>query len=155
MFMQIAGTLRVTPQMASTRSGETSQDGDNGGNGNGSSNNPYLTRLTTLFPAEGLSLYGLAQGLFGGGSRDLAIASTIILVLLAFVRFFATRDKKTNKVQWLGVVIALISYVLWVFTVGGNFDFINDTPMKIDQKWATFGAAVWTIIVPLVYRGEE
>jgi amino acid transporter len=152
--MQIAGTLRVSPQMASTRASKAEGDDDKDG-GTEQSNNPYLTRLTTLFPAEGLSLYGLAQGLFGGGSKDLAIASAIILVLLAFVRFYATRDKKTNKVQWGGIAIALVSYVLWVFTVGGNFDFFNAVPMKLDQKWATFAAAVWTIIVPLVYRGEE
>jgi fatty acid desaturase len=152
--MQIAGTLRVESQKASI--GQTKVNGeDDQGNDNGQSNNPYLTRLTTLFPAEGLSLYGLAQGLFGGGSQDLAIASTIILVLLAFIRFYATRNQKTNKVQWGGIAIALISYVLWVFTVGGNFDFVNADPMKPDAKWATFGAAVWTIIVPLVYRGEN
>jgi hypothetical protein len=108
----------------------------------------YLGRLMKLIPAEVVALYltfrELAEGWIG-------VWSSICLGLVIVVRVFGT-TVPGKPVQIKAVAISAVSFVLWVYAIGGHFLRwqLPDSPTGV----ISVAIGVWTFIVPMLYRGD-
>lgn len=106
---------------------------------------PWLARLVKLVPAEIVAVYlagrPLAQTRYAG-SWPVAC-----LVLVVIVRAWGTSSRRGP--QWVSVAISAVSFVLWVYAMGGRFLTYN-----VDVNLAALGVLVWTTLVPVFWRGE-
>jgi len=106
---------------------------------------PWLARLVKLVPAEIVAVYlagrPLAQERYAGGWP------VVCLVLLVIVRAWGTSDRRGP--QWVSLAISAVSFVLWVYAMGGRFLTYN-----VDVNLAALGVLVWTTLVPVFWRGE-
>jgi hypothetical protein len=105
----------------------------------------YLTRLVKLIPAEVVALYLTFKEV---AADWLAIWATVCLVLVVIVRALGTSG--ANKpVQWGAVVVAAVSFVLWIYATGGH---IIDVTLPAGVISAAIG--LWTFVVPWFYKGD-
>ena len=106
---------------------------------------PWLARLVKLVPAEVVAVYlagrPLAQEHYAG------TWPVACLVLVGIVRAWGTSDRRGP--QWVSVAISAVSFVLWVYAMGGRFLTYN-----VDVNLAALGVLVWTTLVPVFWRGE-
>ena len=106
---------------------------------------PWLSRLVKLVPAEIVAVYlagrPLAQERYAGGWP------VVCLALVVVVRAWGTSDRRGP--QWVSVAISAVSFVLWVYAIGGRFLTYN-----VDVNLASLGVLVWTTLVPVFWRGE-
>ncbi len=126
----------------------------------------YLERLVALVPAEVISLY-LALVNFAAGSTapgEGGLENTPLhglaflgLVLVVFVRIMGTRvlfpgadGKQKWDIEWPLVFISAISYIIWVYATGGSF--VNGDTELIGGFFIGVAVAVWTFLVPYLYR---
>jgi ABC-type proline/glycine betaine transport system permease subunit len=111
----------------------------------------YFERLMKMIPGEVVGLYIVGSGLVPSENRwTLTIWTLFCLVAVVVVRAWGTADP-TQQLgpQWTAVVISSVSFLIWVYSMGGPF--------------AAYGIAVpyigsllvlaWTFFVPLVYKG--
>jgi len=105
---------------------------------------PWLARLVKLVPAEIVAVYlagrPLAQARYAG------TWPVACLVLVVVVRAWGTRDRRGP--QWVSVAISAVSFVLWVYAMGGRFLTYN-----VDVNLAALAVLVWTTLVPVFWRG--
>ena len=110
-----------------------------------SSIDPWLTRLVKLVPAEIVAVFlagrPLAQERYAG---QWPVAC---LTLLVIVRALGTSDRRGP--QWVSVAISAVSFVLWVYAMGGRF-----LSYTVDVNLASLAVLVWTTLVPVLWRGD-
>jgi hypothetical protein len=114
------------------------------------SQDEYLSRLMKLLPGEIVALYTLGAALFKDdivGQRFCIAASLVTLLVL---RSLATRSNVTGIPQWLSVAISAVSFVIWLFVLGGPVESVFNYKMS----YAVFAMALWTTIVPVFYKGD-
>jgi hypothetical protein len=72
------------------------------------------------------------------------------LVAVVVIRVWATSDKKRGvSPEWVAVLIATVSFVIWVYSLGDVFD----QALHIwDPLLASLLVLGWTFLVPLVYK---
>ena len=70
----------------------------------------YYQKLTTLFPAEALAIYGTGTAIFGTAN---VVVVAVGLVVLLTLRIVANQEASGPKVDWRAVVVAVVSYLLW------------------------------------------
>jgi hypothetical protein len=111
----------------------------------------YYERLLKLIPAEVVGLYLIGVGIIPSGVRiGLAAWAAACLALVVLVRAGATRDPGASLgPQWAAVVVAAVSFVVWVYALGGPF-----AAYHIAIPWVgSLAVLVWTFVVPYFYRG--
>jgi hypothetical protein len=137
----------------------------------------YMERLVKLVPAEAVAVYPLlfneAKSLaeFGNRARAIALVSWIILAIVIVLRWQATATPERGA-QWAAVAVAAISYIIWVYVLGGHFGVegwlhpwlpaaSGDPSAAPDPDMAKFKGLIgslalvsWTLVVPAVYKGE-
>ena len=120
---------------------------------------PYYERLIKLIPAEIISIYMIGKGVIPStqaSSSETAswIWAGVCLLLLLFFRIKASSSSgKIADAQWPSVFISLISYLIWLYNMGGILD-----SMSFYEHYKYIGALailVWTFLVPYFYKGEE
>jgi hypothetical protein len=111
----------------------------------------YLDRLLKLIPAEVVGLYLVGGGLIPPNQPSVIAAWAIVcLAGVVALRAYATTDQDNGKPpQWVPVSISAMSFVIWVYTLGGPF--------------AAFGLFIpyigsllvlaWTFFIPIFYKG--
>jgi hypothetical protein len=112
----------------------------------------YLDRLLKLIPAEVVGLYLVGNGFIPVGERmGLAIWAAVCLIAVITVRVFATSDPQQNlSPQWAAVLISAISFIIWVYTMGGPFEAFG-----YHSAWiGSLAVLIWTFFVPIVYKGS-
>jgi hypothetical protein len=113
----------------------------------------YIGRLVKLIPGEVVSIYLVGTGIIPAGqSFGLAIWAAVCLGLVVVVRAYSTSDPaKHLGPQWPAVIIAAISFVIWVYTIGGPF-----TAYGLAVPWAgSLAVLVWTFLIPYIYKGND
>ena len=113
-----------------------------------SSPDQYLARLVKLVPSEVVALYLAFKEV---AATWLGIWATICLVLVVFVRAFGT-NQQGKGIQWGAVVVAAVSYILWVYATGGyilQFHLPESAPGII-----SVAIGVWTFLIPYFYQGD-
>lgn len=107
---------------------------------------PWLSRLLKLVPAEIIAVYlagrPLAQARYSGGWP------VVCLGLVVVVRAWGTSDRRGP--QWISVAISAVSFVLWVYAMGGHF-----LTYPVDVNLASLGVLAWTTLVPVLWRGDR
>ena len=85
-----------------------------------------------------------------------------VLLLVILLRWQATRDNNGNP-QWGAVIIAAISFFLWVPTMGGTFGILE---FATSAQWIHWPESVkefipqvllmfWTIVIPAFYKPQN
>ena len=130
----MSATLRISTTARSAEVGKPAGPAD-----------PWLGRLVKLVPAEIVAVYlagrPLAQANYAGQWP------LVCLALVVIVRAWGTHDRRGP--QWISVAISAVSFVLWVYAMGGRF--LN---CGVDVNLAALGVLVWTTLVPVFWRGE-
>lgn len=148
--------------------------------GEGDSSEPsgsYMERLVKLVPAEAVAVYPLlfneARGLADPGNRARAIAlvSWIILAVVIVLRAQATSVPHRGP-QWVAVIVAAVSYAIWVYVFGGHFGvegwmqgFLpglatdpaappDPDAAKLKNLIGSLALVCWTLVVPAIYKGD-
>ena len=113
--------------------------------------NFYLDRLLKMIPAEVVSLYWVGSGFIPADqSIVLTIWAVVCLVGLVLVRAYGTADTAQNKpTDWVHVAISFVSFVIWVYSLGGPFAAFN---LHVPYLGSLLVLA-WTFFVPIFYKG--
>jgi hypothetical protein len=111
----------------------------------------YLERLVKLIPAEVISLYLVGKGIIESERYPLLGWTLFCLVAVVLVRLYGTADPTENKPPQLpAVLIACISYLVWVYSMGDVF-------VTFGMHFSKIGSLLvlgWTFVVPYVYQGD-
>jgi hypothetical protein len=113
----------------------------------------YIGRLVKLIPSEVIGLYLLGVGIIPADQKPaFAIWAAVCFLLVILVRAYATSDQASGlKPQWIAVAISAISFVIWVYTLGGPF-----ADYGLYQPYiGSLAVLVWIFVVPFFYKGEE
>ncbi|GAA3972387.1 hypothetical protein [Mucilaginibacter dorajii] len=113
---------------------------------------PYYERLVKLIPGEIISIYVTGQGIIPKGNNTaLWVWSAVCLVLLVVLRAFGTRsDTSVSTAQWPAVLISAVSFIIWLYTLGGVFATLSFYQSYIGSLLVI----TWTFIIPFVYKGD-
>ncbi|MGE0627742.1 MAG: hypothetical protein AB7O43_07925 [Hyphomicrobiaceae bacterium] len=150
---------------------------------------PYMSRLVKLVPAEAVGLYPFLMQQANtltpaDGSPRYAVyfAAWVLLLVVIVLRWRATSDPGQGA-QWGAILIAAVAFFIWVHVMGGDFGFerllpqafqpegmgvtrgplpdgATSTPASMNpediKKFVSNTALVtWTMLAPVVYRGDE
>lgn len=105
-----------------------------------------------MIPGEVLGLYLVGSGVIPNGNRDYLLAWTIVCALAVVVsRAFGTRDAARNRpVQWGHVTVSTLSFVIWVYSMGGPFiAYLGDAYKPFVGSLLVLG---WTFFIPFFYE---
>jgi hypothetical protein len=101
-----------------------------------------------LIPSEVLTLYVAGKQMAPDYIEFWAVTC---LLLVIPIRIWGTKDNnERKKIQWPSVIIALISFFLWVLAIGDSFPIIPD----FDRQLIGLAILLWTTVTPMVYRGD-
>lgn len=110
----------------------------------------YFSRLIKLIPGEIVALYTFGIAIFKGDMTGQIVCAAASLVALLILRSLATRSSVSGNPQWPAVVISAISFIIWLFVLGGPIeDFF-----KVDSRMAAFIMALWVTVLPYLYPGS-
>jgi hypothetical protein len=112
----------------------------------------YLARLVKLVPAEVLALYMTFKAPMEKEAQ-LALWGLICLGLVLVVRTAATYQKGA-RVQVAAVVVAAVSFVLWVYGMGYEIAWLAPFLTWLRPPFNSIAIAVWTFLVPYLYKGD-
>lgn len=126
--------------------------------------NSYFNKLVTLIPSEAVGVY-LALYAIGKGSAATYPENdqwpfwiSIICLVLVFVsRIFGTKKTGYSTIshfattQKVGVIVASISFIIWLYAMGHEFAGIEIKQQRIIQG----AVIIWTFVVPFVYKGDK
>jgi len=102
----------------------------------------YKDRLLKLIPSEIVAAYMVLAGIIPLTSAKWGtlIVSIILLILVPFYLW-----KIHNVTRCSQIIVTSISFVVWVYTLGGPFQFWN-----LHRAWiGSVILVLWTLIVPL------
>lgn len=127
-------------------------EGVGGGDGD-----DWGSRIAKLIPAEALGLYGSAVALVSTPSAQartnaLWVIFAVCCVLTILIRYRATLDPTTKRPAWTAIMIALVSFILWLTALGPP-----TSPIALPASYAFAGplaALLWGTVVPYIYKGE-
>lgn len=117
----------------------------------------YYQRLTGLFPAEALALYGTGVALFGGANLFVVLVALVVLLIL---RYIATQPSGGGAPDWLAIGVAVLSYLLWSVAsdpewLAGLLTATEEAAKLLAlnlQKGAAFIGAAVVVLAPLVVK---
>lgn len=139
------GPYRITRNTSRQLAFDTESDGGAGGLAD------YIDRLLRLIPSEVVGLYLVGSGVIPDEQAGAHVAWSIFCFFAVIAsRYFGTRSSKDPTPQWPTIVISSISFVVWLYAIGGPF---------VDLGWhvgwiGSLMVLAWTFIVPLVYDGD-
>ena len=112
----------------------------------------YFGRLLKLIPTEVIGLYLVGKGAIPADAHwTLVIWAIITACSVVIVRFFGTMDAiAPRKVQWLTVVISLVSFMIWIYSMGDVFSYFGLYVPHIGSLLVL----IWTFLVPFFYKGD-
>lgn len=112
----------------------------------------YFARLLKLIPSEVIALYLVGRGLIPKSDGIAMLVWTVIATLgVVVVRILGTRRPDHHEpVQWWSVLIATISLLIWIYSLGDVFEFYGVYKPHI----ASLLVLTWTFFVPYFYRGQ-
>jgi hypothetical protein len=130
-----------------------------------------MERLVKLFPAEAISAFPLLMPLATQvGTWAVWVVAWTLLFVVIVLRWHATSAPQKGP-QWPAVVVASISFVIWVYVMKGDFGFYElarhvwlgegSSPTdagKVEsatQFISSLALVVWTIVVPVFYQGGD
>lgn len=116
--------------------------------------NYFAEKLVRLIPSEAVGLYLFAQGLIGTDRKmTLVVWSVFCLFIAGLIRYLGSKTaEKNSSAQWGAILIACVSYVIWLYNIGGPFRLV---PNLYDPIIASLIMAGWTTLTTLLYEPRE
>ena len=115
--------------------------------------NSYLDRLVKLIPGESTAFYLVGAGVIPATANPLVILGWSIVCLLSVIAIKAlgTSDLKQGvKPDWIHIGISSVSFILWVYTLGGPF-----AAYHIQVPYlGSLAVLIWTFFLPIIYKGS-
>lgn len=119
-----------------------------------STEDTYLERLFKLIPSETIAVYLFIEGvllsaLSGAGQQNQLVTWLwAVMAILLIGNYFYLRRllKVTDPVQH---VILALAFVVWVFTIGGPFQFLS----FYEPFMGAVILGLFTFFVPIFYQG--
>jgi len=111
----------------------------------------YFGRVMKMVPVEVIGLYlGIAGFIPDKEKVWQLVWALLCLGCVIPSRILGTQDREKGKgIDWVVVVLSCVAYLIWVYTIGGPFKSFNIYHAIV----AGALSALWTFIVPLIYRG--
>lgn len=115
--------------------------------------NPYQDKLVKLIPTEIVGAYMFLSGVVSGGPESAAATNHLLddnLIMVVFFSLLALTPlylwRVSNVTNIIQLIVTTISYVVWVYTLGGPF-----------SVWGVYSPAagsvflvIWTLAMPLL-----
>ena len=122
----------------------------------------YWEKLAKLAPAEVTGFYLTFRPLVVGSLTPEQIQKDTLapwwpwigVLLVIFVRCWATKGSKGWRPQWGAVAISTGAFILWVTTMGHYMAYLSDWRLLQDPRVAAIAAAVFTFLAPYLYPGD-
>ncbi len=110
----------------------------------------YLTKLLKLIPAEIVTLYITLSAILESSketTKTLELTVFAIVFILTPLYIYIITKEENRKPPYKQIIISTISFVVWVFALGGPFLYF---------KWykRIYGALllpIYTFLIPLVF----
>lgn len=120
----------------------------------------YSTRLAKLIPIEAITAYGLGTSQLHLDATKKAVLhesslyylAAICILVSALVRWKQTQDENGKNPQIIGIIISIISFVLFVSTQKGTYG-IDIWEWTRNTDVPGLLALSWIFIVPILYKG--
>lgn len=116
----------------------------------------YWDRLKNLIPAEVSAIYIAGHGVIPQGEKvGLAVWATACLIFTILFMYKETqrvegKPKAKYPPDWMHITISSISFLLWVYALGGPF-----SEYGVYVPWiGTLIILAWTFVVPYFYKGK-
>jgi len=116
----------------------------------------YVASVAMLFPTEAVTLFPLGQSIAGNNGLALTIVILLIVAFVIVVRYFATQEEGGSSPAIKEILIAVVSFLLWVgslkgyWVTGGKLDTGIDA--KLGGMLYGFATIMWVAIVPYFVR---
>jgi hypothetical protein len=113
----------------------------------------YLDRLMKLIPAEVVGLYLIGSGFIPPEKREATVLWTVVcLIAVVVVKSYGTADPtKHEPPDWIHVGISCVSFIIWVYTIGGPF-----AAYRLAVPWVgSLLVLAWTFFIPRLYHGAS
>ncbi|WP_028314341.1 hypothetical protein [Desulfatibacillum aliphaticivorans] len=106
----------------------------------------YSDVLIQLIPAEMVSAYIAIQEMAIDCPRhkDVVLLGSALILLIALPFYLFKIQGVVSKRQ---IVVTMVSFVIWVFSVGGRFI----DPISTDPIWRAAALILWTTFAPMFY----
>jgi hypothetical protein len=117
---------------------------------------PYWDRIKDLIPTEVSALYIAGVGVIPKAETVGILVWAVVclgLVVLVIARQTQTADRRPGTrytTDWAHVVISSVSFVIWVYALGGPFAAFGWHVAWIGALTMLF----WTFVVPYFYAGK-
>jgi hypothetical protein len=105
-----------------------------------------MDRLIKLIPSEVIAIY-LAGKTFASGW--IGIWAVVCLALVPIIRIWGTNEPQKG-VQWTTVIVSTVSFIIWVYAIGGMFLGVT----LPDPGIAPAAVLIWTVVIPIFYKGD-
>lgn len=111
----------------------------------------YYQKLTNLFPAEALAIYGTGTAIFGAANPVVIAVGLLILFVL---RTVANQSPSGAATDWRAVGVAVVSYLLWATATDAGwlaaFDARLEPTLNEVRKYAAFFGAALVFVAPVL-----
>ena len=114
----------------------------------------YIEKLIKLIPSEAISLYQLGLSLLNTSAKTQVTAWGIISLLVCILFRVKATWKPEEGPQIVSVVIAAVSFMLWVPVVDGKSFFGLDINPAW-SAWPTLVMALWVTVSTGLWDGEK
>jgi hypothetical protein len=109
--------------------------------------NHYKDRLLKLIPTEIVAAYLVIDGLIPKDAMHGGVVSVVSsIILLALIPFYLRKAMKVHQPKQ--ILFTMISFVVWVYSLGGPFSFYG---LYIGYI-GSVGLILWTLLIPFFYK---
>ncbi len=103
----------------------------------------YQDRLLKLIPSEIVGAYMVLQGIIPSAQAKWG-TTVISIILMILTPLYLNRIQNVKRLSQL--IVTTISFVVWVYSLGGPFQFWG-----LYQSWiGSTVLIIWTITVPMI-----
>lgn len=117
---------------------------------------PYVSKIIKLIPADIISVYLAVFNIVKSNNQSADGNSTLQWIvfglLLAITPFYLKKVAQINTTKQ--IVFCTISFVVWVFSLGGPLDGVSIGGYTAQFLGAVF-LPIYTLLIPLLYNQTE
>jgi hypothetical protein len=124
----------------------------------GVNEDPTITKIVKYIPAEMVALYTTLRGIIIDSQAQTAecvmykVIFLAVLILTPLYMYVATRDPQKKETAWFQIVVATLSYCVWVYCFGDVFQWCWVPFGTYNGRYGAVVLLIFTAIVPLLEK---